>query len=83
MRDEPRLRHQRSVAPLIKEALARTLDEQPDLEAVAEAAGFEAVELCRRLQPDLVLMDGLVPGMDGLEATRRIKEGLLARSCWF
>jgi len=51
------------------------LDGEPDLEVVGEAAnGREAVELCRSLRPELVLMDVRMPEMDGLTATRMIKE---------
>jgi DNA-binding NarL/FixJ family response regulator len=58
---------------LVRTGLRMILAAEPDLEVVGEAAdGVEAVELCAREQPDVVLMDVRMPRRDGIEATRLV-----------
>jgi DNA-binding NarL/FixJ family response regulator len=59
---------------LVRAGLRGLLGGERDLEVVGEAAnGQEALTLCRRLRPDVVLMDVRMPDMDGLAVTRAIK----------
>jgi DNA-binding NarL/FixJ family response regulator len=60
---------------VVRMALSRLLAAEPDIEVVAEAANGEAAaDLARRLKPDVVLTDLSMPRMDGIAATRQIRQ---------
>ncbi|HTS04309.1 MAG TPA: response regulator transcription factor [Candidatus Eisenbacteria bacterium] len=60
---------------LVRRGFRRMLEDEPDMEVVGEAGdGEESVRLAKELQPQVVVMDCALPGMNGLQATRQIIE---------
>ena len=60
---------------MVRQGVRAFLETQPDIQVVAEAdTGEDGVQMVREHAPDVVLMDLIMPGMDGVEATRSVKE---------
>ena len=57
----------------MRDALRRFLNLQPDLSVVAEADGHSALDVFARTTPDVVLMDGSMPGKNGIEVTHELR----------
>jgi len=62
---------------IFRHGLKMLLDSQPDFQVVGQAAnGLEAVALAERLRPDVLIVDLIMPGLNGIEVTSQIKERL-------
>jgi NarL family two-component system response regulator LiaR len=60
---------------VVRKGLVAMLETEPDIQVIGEASnGAEALKMARELIPDVVLMDLVMPVMDGIEATRQIKQ---------
>lgn len=62
---------------IVREGIKRILAEEPDIEVVGEAGdGLEAVEMAKKLKPDVAILDITMPALNGIDATRQIRSSL-------
>ena len=60
--------------PTFREGLCHFINEEPDMEVVGTAAcGEEAIELAKQLQPNVVVLDVILPGINGVDTARQVK----------
>lgn len=61
--------------PIIRQGLLRLLEAEPDLKVVGEASdGLQAVQLAEKLRPNILVIDMMMPGLNGLEVLRQVKK---------
>ena len=61
--------------PIVRQGLRHLLEMQPDFKVVGEAAdGLEASQMAERYHPDVLVVDMMMPGLNGLEVTRQVRQ---------
>ena len=61
--------------PIVRQGLRALLEDEPDYQVIGEAEdGLAAVDMAERLKPDVLVVDVMMPGLNGLEVTRRVRQ---------